>query len=372
MPTKPTYGQNMNIISLYRPVARIVNAHETLDTLSKLSAITIDARNGVSNANSQISYREKLDELVKLLREEVFSDLLVYESALIDEFGYDYLLPQKLALRLEVISNDNQTTLAVIAKEFKVIQDKISSDLEDLSSFIGGLKKIGLTDLDLGDSEAVFTVYYPSETFSDALNLLSRRFSETHGALSKILSLSGEEDELSVLHISSGSTLVILGGTLGAAATFALVLERLSSAFEKYQRGKLAIAEQKKLRVETAEIQARLDEANAAAEAAHEEILLEEIHRLSIEIACNEQPNANVGISAGIKTIVDHMIKGIDYDVLADLPEDTDDEDEAVLEEKREKVLRINNRESRKNIKLVREIERKIVKRIEARQVQDE
>jgi len=362
----------MNIISLYRAVDRIANIHESIGTLSELNAIATDARNGVSNSNSQISYRKKLDSLVEELRIEIISDLLVYETALLEEFKFDYLLPQKLALRLEVIANDNQATLAVIAKEFKALHEEISSDIDKVNSFTSGLKNIGLDELDLGKSEAVFTVYYPNATYNDALNLLSLRFKETHGALSKILSLSGEDDNLSVLHISNGSAFIILGSALGAAATFALVLERLSSAFEKYQKGNLAIAEQKKLKVESAEVQSRLDNANAALEAAHEEIIIEEIQRLSLEISSEDQPNANVGITAGIKTIVDHMMKGIDYDVLADTPEQEEGEDENILEQKRERVLRINNRESRKNIKLVREIERKIVRRIEARQRPEE
>ena len=358
----------MNIISLYRAVERISGIHNSINTLSTLTAISNDARNGVSNANSQISYRQKLDSLVEELRGEVISDLLVYETTLLEEFKFDYLLPQKLALQLEVIASDNQATLAVVAEKLKSLQENISADINKIGSFTDGLENIGLDELDLGDSEAVFTVYYPSATFDDTLSLLSKRFNETHGALSKVLSLSGEDDNLSILHISSGSALVILGGTLSAAATFALVLERLASAFEKYQQGKTAIEEQKKLKVESTELQARLDEANSAAAEAHEEILIEEIQRLSIEVSSDDQPNANVGIAAGIKTIVDHMMEGIDYDVLADTPSQEEGEEDAFLEQKREKVSRINNRECRKNIKLIREVERKIVRRIEVRQ----
>ena len=124
--------------------------------------------------------------------------------------------------------------------------------------------------------------------------------------------------------------------------------------------------------MQNADAQAKLDAANEAAQEVHEYILLEEIQSISVELASDRLENPEVGITAGMKVLVEHMKKGIDYDVLAEEVDADDFEDEASLAEVQQKVQLINNRESRKNIKLIREIDRTLIRRIEARQRDDE
>ncbi|MGB6228843.1 MAG: hypothetical protein WBF53_01785 [Litorimonas sp.] len=362
----------MNVISHYRALSELRRIHKNLDTPARLTAIGTDATNGVANASSQIQYRQKIDSFVEELRDQDVSGLLVYENQVLEEIGFDYLLPHKLALQIENLSGNNQNTLGVVGKVIADLSTKITDDLARIDEFIDGLDGLDLGDLDFGEAEAVFTVYYPTSTFDSALNSLALRFKETHGALTKILSLSGQDEDLQVLYISSGSALLVLGGSLGATATFALVLERLSSAFEKYQRGMQLLEQTKAMRATNAEAQAKFDAATDAAVEVNEEMLLEEIQTISIELSAQQQENAEVGITAGIKTVIEHMKMGIDYDVLADeIDESEYDDHPDVIESMLEQARRINKRDSRKNIKLIREVERKIIKRIEARKTDD-